>query len=208
MANQDPGPNWSRIIEGVARAVEIGYTKEAIARAIGTDGSNLLNILRRRSPRSKYVQALEKWLDANIWNRPATEPLGHDAPEWPTRSYQAHPHPLTPGWERNARHGRFCPIGGLPGRPRDPECLTIRVIRHYGISGGILLPTGSRQDNPEPQGWIATSHGLQLSPVSRGHVYGYLDLTVSISHFRPSHDYHLFGVCYLGPFYPRWSTLV
>ncbi|MFA6242423.1 MAG: hypothetical protein WC655_15920 [Candidatus Hydrogenedentales bacterium] len=60
---------WQERRDGVEKAVSLGETKAAIARAIGTDGVNLANILRRGSPNSRYVQALDNWLVENVYSR-------------------------------------------------------------------------------------------------------------------------------------------
>lgn len=67
---RDDDNEWERRREGVALAIQQGYTKEAIARAIGTDGSNLGNLLRRKGTRSKFIPRLDDWLERNVWNKP------------------------------------------------------------------------------------------------------------------------------------------
>ena len=51
--------------ESVNIAVQSGYTKAGIARAIGTTGDNLAKILARDGSRSKFVEILDKWLLQN-----------------------------------------------------------------------------------------------------------------------------------------------
>lgn len=56
-----------RRVKGVEEAVRRGFTKAGIAKAIGTSGANLGNILRRGSPYSRHIQALDAWLKTNIY---------------------------------------------------------------------------------------------------------------------------------------------
>lgn len=52
---------------GVDKAVELGYTKEDIARSIGTSGANLAKILERGSKNSRFAPLLDRWLDVNAF---------------------------------------------------------------------------------------------------------------------------------------------
>lgn len=65
---------WEKRRLGVEKAVQAGFSKEAIGRAIGTDGSNLSNMLVRKAPRSKFVAPLDSWLEENVWSRGASTP--------------------------------------------------------------------------------------------------------------------------------------
>ena len=67
--------NWFKRREGVAKALQLGYSKEGIARAVGTNGRNLGNLLRREAPNSKFVPRLDQWLKENVWR---------DKPRWST----------------------------------------------------------------------------------------------------------------------------
>lgn len=57
--------SWEDRRRGIERAVELGFTKQGIAKAIGTNGGNLGNMLTRESGHSKYVEPLDDWLNAH-----------------------------------------------------------------------------------------------------------------------------------------------
>lgn len=58
---------------GVTIAVSRGYSKEGIARTIGTTGANLAKLLDRGSNRSQFGPLLDTWLTDNIFTTKAGE---------------------------------------------------------------------------------------------------------------------------------------
>jgi len=59
--------DWEWITRGIEKAVEMGWKKSAIGKVIGTSGSNLGNIIRRKSGDGQLVENLIQWLSKNVY---------------------------------------------------------------------------------------------------------------------------------------------